>query len=101
MLAADKRVSLTDNPRSAGFTLLVDYRPLSLSRRCRLGMCVLKLKYIVHFVFLNICNVNVFLFSTQFSAVTHYCILTISYEQHCFSTRFTMCLLRLFDSYRP
>lgn len=57
MLAADKRVSLTDNPRSAGFTLFVDYRPLSLSRSCRLGMCVLKLNGIVHFVFLNIWNV--------------------------------------------
>lgn len=81
MLAADKRVSLTDNPRSAGFTLFVDYRPLSLSRRCRLGMCVLKLNYIVHFVFLNICNVMgcFYLVGTQFSAVTHYCILTISY----------------------
>lgn len=51
MLAADKRVSLTDNPRSAGSTLFVDYRPLSLSRRYRLGMCVLEL-YCILFVFM-------------------------------------------------
>lgn len=63
MLAADKRVSLTDNPRSAGSTLFVDHRPLSLSRRYRLGMSVLQLYCILHVFMccLRLCNM-VFLF---------------------------------------